>query len=201
MVIKINVRRLLLILSFVVTQQVAKAQDNNKGGDGTIKGRIIDSAFKTPIDYATITLYALANNKAITGTTTDSSGTFILGGILPGTYTLSFEFIGYAARSINGVVISKKNAFVTDPIAPLRTGVLAKYGECFDLTALYSPSIQFAKTIYTRVLSWENFLREKNLFDAPYNNANGATGLTNRQALNILLYGEDVEAYKKLAWQ
>ncbi len=112
MVIKINVRRLLLILSFVVTQQVAKAQDNNKGGDGTIKGRIIDSAFKTPIDYATITLYALANNKAITGTTTDSSGTFILGGILPGTYTLSFEFIGYAARSINGVVISKKNAFI-----------------------------------------------------------------------------------------
>ena len=111
MELKKNVRRLLLILSLVITQQITKAQDN-KRGEGTIKGKIIDSTFKTPIDYATITLFVSGNNKAITGTTADSSGAFILGGVSPGTYTLSFEFIGYAAHTVNGIVINKKNAFI-----------------------------------------------------------------------------------------
>ncbi len=111
MAIKTIVRRLLLILSLVVTQQITKAQDN-KQGEGTIKGKIIDSLLKTPINYATITVYALGNNKAITGTTADSSGAFVLGGISPGTYTLTFEFIGYTAHTVNDVVISKKNAII-----------------------------------------------------------------------------------------
>ena len=77
---------------------------------------------------------------------------------------------------------------------------LNDYGRAFDEFSLNPIQIQNAKTIYTRILAWESHLRDKGLLNAPYKNADGLTGLTNQQTLNIL-YGQDGDAYLNLKWQ
>jgi uncharacterized small protein (DUF1192 family) len=75
-----------------------------------------------------------------------------------------------------------------------------QYNRAFDEHVFNTAVIQKAKTTYTRVLSWEGYLRDKGLLDSPYVNAKGPTDLTNRQALSIL-YGTDTEVFLKLGWE
>jgi hypothetical protein len=77
---------------------------------------------------------------------------------------------------------------------------LDDYSRAFDDFSLNPTQIQNAKTIYTRILAWENHIRDKGLLNAPYKGADELTGLTNQQALNIL-YGQNEDAYLKLKWQ
>lgn len=87
-----------------------------------------------------------------------------------------------------------------NPASALYTSKLSEYGRAFDEFCLNAVQIQLAKTKYSRVLAWENHLRDKDLLDAPYKNAKGATSLSNRQALSIL-YGTNEDAYLQLAWE
>ncbi len=106
------VHKLFLVTVLIIAQQTIKAQENSEAGEGRISGKIVDSLSKNPVDYATITLSISSSSKVINGTTADSTGAFILKGIVPGTYRLSVEFIGYKARIIYNVVINKKNSLV-----------------------------------------------------------------------------------------
>ncbi len=90
----------------------AKAQDNNSGKAGNIVGKVVDSLLKTPVEYATITLTAAGSNKVLTGTTTDSTGSFNLTGIAPGTYSVMVEFIGYKAHATGNLIINKKSDLI-----------------------------------------------------------------------------------------
>lgn len=91
-------------LFFVIN---AKAQFPGMGGGAakpTVVGRVtavvIDSATKKPIDYATVSLVKLKDNKPVNGGLTDEKGKVVLQNIAANEYKLVIGFIGYTTKSI-----------------------------------------------------------------------------------------------------
>src|SRR5690606_25879449 len=66
---------------------------------GTIKGKLIDGEFNDVLPFANI----LIKGTTI-GTTSDFEGAYSLD-VEPGTYTLSFSFLGYTSQEITDVVV------------------------------------------------------------------------------------------------
>src|SRR5689334_12210500 len=118
---KREMQSLLLVSLLLIVQLTSRAQDNNENIGGKIIGKIIDSLSKQPVEYATITLSAAGSNKVLNGTTADSTGSFNLPGITPGTYIVAIDFIGYKTHTINNLVINKKNNVLN-----LKTIILSK---------------------------------------------------------------------------
>ncbi|MEO0115042.1 MAG: TonB-dependent receptor [candidate division WOR-3 bacterium] len=68
-----------------------------------IKGKVYDSLSKSPIRSANVYIADIEK-----GTSTDSSGHFVILGLLPRSYELTFSHIGYNSKSIK-VNLQKKN--------------------------------------------------------------------------------------------
>ena len=85
---------LILLLSKFCFSQDKEA----KTGDGVIKGRVIDSASAQPVDYATVTVFLINNDKPVSGATTNAKGLFNIDHILPGRYRLVVDFIGFRTK-------------------------------------------------------------------------------------------------------
>lgn len=108
---RIAVYILLLILSF--NGFSIHAQQRNSSGIGKIRGKIIDSVSKQPIEYATISLITQDGNKIIDGTTADTNGVFRITNIAEGTYKLLIYFIGYQTTEKKDITISNSNPEVS----------------------------------------------------------------------------------------
>lgn len=63
----------------------------------TVTGSLIDSVTTKPVPFATVALRKAT--ALIAGTTTDSSGTFKLASIAPGSYTVTLSSVGYATTN------------------------------------------------------------------------------------------------------
>jgi ferric enterobactin receptor len=70
-----------------------------------MEGRVIDAVTKQPIDDASITLLHPPGSKPVDGAVTDTNGYFKLTGIVPGTYSIKIEFVGYRPYTRNNIVI------------------------------------------------------------------------------------------------
>ncbi|UBM60463.1 TonB-dependent receptor [Marinilongibacter aquaticus] len=98
----------LKILAFCFLSVSAFAQGaNEKKGNATISGTIIDSTSKSPVEFAAVALWNAS--KAIDGTLTDTQGAFKFQNVAKGTYKVLVSSIGYKAQSIENVVISSDN--------------------------------------------------------------------------------------------
>jgi hypothetical protein len=77
---------------------------------GEIRGKVLDSKTKKPLDYASVTIEL---NGAVRATTlTDDDGQFIVKTLQPGQYTIKVTYTGYVNAVVNGVdVISDQIAF------------------------------------------------------------------------------------------
>ncbi|MES1221614.1 MAG: carboxypeptidase-like regulatory domain-containing protein, partial [Bacteroidota bacterium] len=104
-----------LLYIFLFSQGQEPINANKKA---TITGRVIDSATRTPIEYATITIIAEGTKNTANGTTANNQGKFELNGIEPGSYTLVVEFIGYQPYRKKLPEI-KKNALIDLKTIPL----------------------------------------------------------------------------------
>ena len=93
-----------MILVLLVTAQ--------KKGGNSITGTVLNVDSKTPLEYATVTVFAEGDKKPLTGTTTDKTGTFTLSEIPAGTFNIVIENIGFAPFTKNGLVINKKDAII-----------------------------------------------------------------------------------------
>ncbi|MHA4742041.1 TonB-dependent receptor [Dyadobacter sp. MSC1_007] len=95
---------LLFILSAFASYTFAQtpAQGNSK-----ISGIVQDSAAVKGVEFASIALFNVADNKAVDGTTADENGKFVLSKIAPGNYKLLISFIGYKDKAINDIKIEK----------------------------------------------------------------------------------------------
>jgi len=78
-----------LLIAFMGSSFLLQAQE-----EVTISGRVLDAASKSPIPYASISLYETESNKIKGGTTTDGNGSFQLNTTLNSFY-LELSFIGY----------------------------------------------------------------------------------------------------------
>jgi len=68
--------------------------------EGVITGRVVDATNGEPMTRATVRL--LNTPK---GAVTNTSGTYTLIGVKPGTYSLKFSYVGYGERVIEGVTV------------------------------------------------------------------------------------------------
>jgi len=99
-------KRLLLILAVLGFVQHAHAQFGFGGGaqkvtiTGRISAVIADSATKIPIDYATVSLIRVKDNKSVNGAVTDAKGKVTLQNVAPDQYKLSIGFMGYKSKTI-----------------------------------------------------------------------------------------------------
>jgi outer membrane receptor for ferrienterochelin and colicin len=99
-------RRILLFSIISLTIFSAKAQFPIGGGGSkvTVTGRItatvIDSLTRKPLDYATVSLIRIKDNKTLNGAVTDDKGKVSLQNVAPGEYKLAIGFIGYNTKSV-----------------------------------------------------------------------------------------------------
>lgn len=84
-------RRITYFLIFLVIPICFFAQNNG----GVIRGKIIDSKTKEPLEFVTIALTPQNSKAPTNGCNSEEGGTFIMSGIKSGNYTLSFSFVGY----------------------------------------------------------------------------------------------------------
>src|ERR1035437_4164128 len=99
-------RTAVLIVLFFALTFFAQAQEE-KNAEGKITGRIIDSLSGKPIEYATIGLFTIGENKVVNGTTADDKGDFIMDNVAEGTYKMMIDFMGYKRLEKSNVTISK----------------------------------------------------------------------------------------------
>ncbi len=94
-------RLLFLSLFFIATTAFTNAQSN-----GSIVGKIIDKeANNEPLAFANILIKGTTK-----GTTSDFDGLYEIDNIEPGTYTLSFSYLGYESIEIPNVIVESGKA-------------------------------------------------------------------------------------------
>jgi ferric enterobactin receptor len=71
-----------------------------------ISGTVIDSIQKTPIDFATISIYKPGATRPFNGISTNAKGNFTLNNLARGEYRVTVDFLGYQVKSIDHVSIS-----------------------------------------------------------------------------------------------
>jgi len=104
---------LLLTLIFAIAIEVdSQEYQGRRGFGGFVKGKIIDTQLKVPLEYVNIVLHDKATNDQITGTITDKEGNFLMKGIRPGTYTIILKFMGYHVKKIDPVELKPGQAGV-----------------------------------------------------------------------------------------
>jgi len=101
------------LLLFVFTMLVSLSQamqpvPNSKGAmGGTIKGIVKDKDLKTTVEYATVSVFTMADSTLINGTITNAKGEFELKQLKPGLYYVEVSFIGYNKKTIRNIPINR----------------------------------------------------------------------------------------------
>ncbi len=72
---------------------------------GTITGRVVESEFEVPLQYANVILYSARTKVQVTGAMAVKDGLFELNGIRPGRYYLEVKFIGYHLKTIEDITL------------------------------------------------------------------------------------------------
>jgi len=75
-----------------------------QSGLGEIRGKVLDSKTKKPLDYVSITLKLNGVTKA--STLSDDEGNFIIKTLQPGAYDLFSTYIGYINQTITGINVT-----------------------------------------------------------------------------------------------
>ncbi|NCD70965.1 TonB-dependent receptor domain-containing protein [Mucilaginibacter agri] len=75
-------------------------------GNGVISGTVIDSLTKKPLDYSTVSLFKAGVTAPLNGGLTDQKGNFKISNIPAGSYRVQIAFVGYATKTIDGIVIT-----------------------------------------------------------------------------------------------
>lgn len=76
-------------------------------GSAKITGFALDSASTKAVEFANVALYDMATNKLVDGTIADDKGKFTLTKLAPGRYKVLISFLGYNARTVDNIVLSK----------------------------------------------------------------------------------------------
>lgn len=87
---------------------------------GVIKGVVKDQTLDAPVEYATVSVYTMADSTLIDGTITDEKGAFELKKLKPGTYFVEVSFIGYNKAAVKNIPINKKRKVIDLKTVSLR---------------------------------------------------------------------------------
>ena len=89
----------------------------------TLTGKVVDSASKAPLEYATVTLFLKGQTKPVNGATTDKDGIYSITDVRDSVFEIVFEYIGYNAYTIQPLTVNKNINLKTVSLGR-KTGVL-----------------------------------------------------------------------------
>ncbi len=98
--------KLILALTCTLAFIITSTAQNATKKEVTISGKILDSDSKTPLEYATIVFTNTKDKAIVTGGITNEQGVYSIP-VVTGTYTVSFEYIGFSTVSIPNKQITK----------------------------------------------------------------------------------------------
>lgn len=101
---KNNVKKIILAWILTLALLAGYSQVNRTN---TVAGKIVDSASKAPLEYATITLFLKGQNKPVNGATTDKDGSFTITDVRDSVFKIVFEYIGYNSYTIEQLTVNK----------------------------------------------------------------------------------------------
>ncbi len=96
---------ILILLIFLSIQLVAQQRGNRI--PSKISGKILDIVDDHPLQYANVVLFKSSDSSQVRGTATDENGEFLLERFRPGDYYLKISFIGYKAKTIDNINITR----------------------------------------------------------------------------------------------
>ncbi|MCW0484231.1 TonB-dependent receptor domain-containing protein [Gaoshiqia sediminis] len=74
-----------------------------------IKGKVVENGTNQAMEYANISIFSSRDSSLITGGITDVNGEFRIGNLVPGTFYVEANFIGFNKTRINNVRITPNN--------------------------------------------------------------------------------------------
>lgn len=98
--------RFTITITLLFFLQSSFAQNTVKG---KITGKVIDSLTKTPVDFATVTVFKDDSKTPFNGISTDPKGNFAFNNLPDGDYRLSVDFVGYHRKVFAKITISSNS--------------------------------------------------------------------------------------------
>ncbi len=95
-----------VLLITIISAGLLYCQPKHAALNGLITGRVSDASSGKPVEFANVILFAKKDSSQITGTVTGKDGKFELKNIKLGSYYISVQFVGYARKVVNNIVIS-----------------------------------------------------------------------------------------------
>jgi outer membrane receptor protein involved in Fe transport len=106
---KYRVLLFIVIISTCVTRQIKAGSLFEKG---IIKGIVIDSSLGSPVSFANIILYRQKDSSFVSGTSSGTTGEFIINNITEGNYYMKVNLLGYNNKYISGIKVAKNQNMV-----------------------------------------------------------------------------------------
>jgi outer membrane receptor protein involved in Fe transport len=90
----------------VYGQRDGAGEDQQLGKKGKIEGKVFVKG-DGPMEYANVALYREKDSSLVTGTVTDTDGTFVLKKVSFGQYYLEVDFIGFKKKRLSDLEVSR----------------------------------------------------------------------------------------------
>jgi len=148
-------RILIIVLIIAFRQPISAHTGHSHDSNATVKGRVfgtvIDSANSSPIEYVSISIKESKSESIITGALTDKTGRFSIKNIPAGHYNAIIEFIGYKAKTIEGIAIipNEENGLIKD----LGTILLSVTAVNMDAVDVVGDDSQFIQKIDKQIFN------------------------------------------------
>lgn len=88
------------VLTLMLLSGLLSAQTQSAPGSGTIRGKIVDADTKAPLAGANVSVL-----NTILGASSDIDGSFVIPDVPVGSYTLSFDYLGYAPVGRTDIIV------------------------------------------------------------------------------------------------
>lgn len=95
----------LICLPLLLSAQMEEGNGTPRPEKRVLQGVLIDASTKTPLAFATVTLFGLPDTSVVTGNITDEAGRFTLLA-QPGDYFLRAQFLSYQTNFTGGIQLS-----------------------------------------------------------------------------------------------
>ena len=91
---------------------------------GVITGRIVESEFQVPLEYANVVLFNARTREQVTGAMAVKDGLFTIKGVRPGVYYMEVKFIGYHLETIENIRIGAREREVDVGVIELEQAMI-----------------------------------------------------------------------------
>ncbi|MCX7697106.1 MAG: TonB-dependent receptor family protein [Bacteroidales bacterium] len=103
-------KKLIILFPFFWNGLILAQRDDHTSFSWTLKGVVLDSLSKKPIEYCMVSVFLLKDSSLVTGGITNENGQFNITVPRPGKFRITFSFLGYTPKTVSPVQISPQTS-------------------------------------------------------------------------------------------